>query len=178
MLAAAAAHSPEHDRDACPQAVGTDDDLSLHERTADVPSAGWGSQQGPMRTRTSVLRRWVQPRRLKGSSPSCSIPPVTSHSIGDISGPGMVVRASLPAPMALRSRWSPDRPLPFPWLRTGTRGAAVRAGMPAQPFWPRRGGRCGRLRVQAKRRGTSGTAPSRPQGGARSKPRCGPRTPA
>ena len=57
------------------------------------------------------------------------------------SGSGMVVRASLPAPMALRTRWSPERPLPFPWPRAESRGAAVRAGMPARPLWPRRGAR-------------------------------------
>ena len=165
----------DHDDRAPCKGTGTQAMSSRDSRGARTsPSAGWGLQRGPMRTRTSALRRWVQPRRLKGSSPSCSIPPVTSHSIGDISGPGMVVRAFLHAPMALRLRWSPDRPLPFPWLRTGTRGAAVRAGMPAQPFWPLRGGRCSRLRVQAKRRGTSGTAPFRPQGGAGSDAQCGP----
>ena len=75
-----------------------------------------------------------------GLSPSCSVRPVVGLRLRDVSGSGMVVRASLPAPVALQTRWSPGRLSPFPLRRAGTRGAAVRAGMPARPSWSRKGG--------------------------------------
>ena len=73
---------------------------------------------------TSAVRSW--------SERSWSVPATCAKASR------LCEQASLPATMALRIRWSRERPFPFPWLRAATRGSAVRAGMPAQPFWPQR----------------------------------------